>query len=498
MRHAIADRLDPRAGDTPVTSRRDEVATEQALRRLAKVAAADPRRPACHFRPPGGWMNDPNGTLWDGEHFHLFYQHNPFDDAWGDIHWGHAGSRDLVHWKHFPIALSPEHESGEDHCFSGGAWTDSAGRHWLLYSSVSGTGKVFEASQRLVACGPGLTTFQRVEGEAPLEREAQGQPTFGPRWRDPFVFDTDGRTFLTLAADLPARGGSSVFPLFESPERHPGVWEYRGPLYEPPPGESRYHECPNVVSVAGRHVLVFSPHGPVEYRSGHFDPDAAVFDVAGGGRVDHGTCFYATNVYPTGCRDGPVLVGWVRGWDRGRGWNGILGVPRAIDLDEAGRLLQRPISALQSLRRLPGGRVDAGELGAAVSIEGVRAPAVEVDVVLRPPSDGSCGVRLRGVSTGRIHVEARVGRPRGWVELGGIAFEHRPGCSAERGLHLFWDRTVAELFLDGGRDVCTWVDGAATGEPVTVELFSDGGAGRIERAEAWELDAIWPEEVVDE
>lgn len=456
----------------------DGTAAATALRRLAAAAAVDPARPACHFRPPGGWMNDPNGTLWDGEHFHLFYQHNPFADAWGDIHWGHARSPDLVHWEHLPIALAPEPGSGEDHCFSGGAWTDPAGRHWLFYSSVSGTGREFEATQRLVRCDAALKTFRRVE-RLLARREAPGRPAFGPRWRDPFVFDSGGRTFLTLAADLPGRGGQPVLPLFESPARDPRDWEYRGLLYEPPDGDRRIHECPNVVSVAGHQLLVFSPHGPVEYRSGRFDPDAGAFDDAGGGRVDHGTHFYATNVYPRGCPEGPVLVGWVRGWEAGRGWNGVLGLPRLLALDESGHLLQRPLPALEALRRPAGSR----------------ARAVEIDAVFRPGAGESCGIRLRSAATGETRLEATLGRRPGWAELGGLAFEHRPEPGPERRLHLFWDRSVAELFLDDGRDVCTWVDASAPGDPVEVEPFADGGTGRIERVEAWALDPIWQEEV---
>ena len=52
-------------------------------------------------------------------HYQLFYQHNPFADEWGHMHWGHARSRDGVRWEHRPIALWPSLEEGEEHCFSG-------------------------------------------------------------------------------------------------------------------------------------------------------------------------------------------------------------------------------------------------------------------------------------------------------------------------------------------------------------------------------------------
>src|SRR5436305_15033038 len=89
----------PNAVNSPGDVRaRDE--QEGPQDRLREGPAHDPHRPGYHFLPPANWMNDPNGLIhWKGE-YHMFYQYNPNGPFWGTIHWGHAASADLVHWRH--------------------------------------------------------------------------------------------------------------------------------------------------------------------------------------------------------------------------------------------------------------------------------------------------------------------------------------------------------------------------------------------------------------
>ncbi len=61
-----------------------------------------------HFSPEAKWMNDPNGMVYHKGTYHLFYQYYPEDIVWGPMHWGHAVSKDMVHWEELPIALYPD------------------------------------------------------------------------------------------------------------------------------------------------------------------------------------------------------------------------------------------------------------------------------------------------------------------------------------------------------------------------------------------------------
>ena len=67
------------------------------------------------------WINDPNGFVYFKGYYHIFYQHYPYAAEWGPMHWGHARSKDLIHWETLPIALTPGSKEDKDGCFSGTA-----------------------------------------------------------------------------------------------------------------------------------------------------------------------------------------------------------------------------------------------------------------------------------------------------------------------------------------------------------------------------------------
>lgn len=133
-------------------------------------------RPQLHFSSRRGWNNDPNGLVWQNGEYHLYYQHNPFEKNWENMHWGHAVSKDLVHWEEIGIALEPDSLGT---MFSGSAVIDknnTAG--WgkdALVAFYTAAGK--KMSQNVAYSTDNGRTFTKYEGN----------PILGPD-RDPKVF----------------------------------------------------------------------------------------------------------------------------------------------------------------------------------------------------------------------------------------------------------------------------------------------------------------------
>ncbi len=332
---------------------------------LAAGLAADPLRPQCHLLPAKNWMNDPNGPIfWKGM-YHMFFQYNPGAAVWGDMHWAHAVSPDMIHWKHRPVALAPTPGWDDANgCFTGSA-VDDHGTATLIYTGVkavapeSATLRDGHSNLREVQClatsdDPQLLNWNKW-------RTPVLQPPNDPLltgFRDPFLWRDGDRWYLGVGSGIRRQGGHVL--LYRSKDLR--QWEYLHPLASGkwterenvnPVDSGEMWECPDFFPLGGKHVLLYSTAGRVAWEIGELDPKELVFHRQRSGVLDHGA-YYAqkTQLDANGNR---ILWGWIpekRSDDELRrvGWAGCMALPRALSLNTQGDLEMRVAPVARTLR----------------------------------------------------------------------------------------------------------------------------------------------------
>lgn len=462
---------------------------EEAIRQAALVAAEDPRRPGYHFRAPAQWMDDPNGIIYHDGWYHMMYSLNPHshlhragmvyktevrtwdpgsEDWTGGITvWGHARSRDLVHWEHLPIALYPAIDKGEHFIWFGCTVVSRQGTPMAFYTAVGPDLRPEDTAEQWAAVGSAdLLHWKSLESNPLLTNEIHGGQRI-TEWRDPFLFTTDGRDFMILGARDPE--GHPVVTLYEARDGALTDWAYRGIVFRHPEGGFPSIECPNFARIDGHWVLLISRHSTVEYFIGSLDVDGVGFEFTDRGMVDYSSNFYATNLLHDG--QGRCLMwGAVEGFEGTSGWNGCVSLPRELRVSD-GRLLQSVVPELHTLRRTHGGYHGPSSDAPLVSLGGSGTYELEIAVTYEGAADFV--VELSG-EAGTFPIEIGPGSA-----IAGLPIDHTPRDGHVR-LSIWIDRTVVEVFVDGDqvatRLVPLWGDGLAarvldaTGGVVSVDL----------------------------
>ena len=275
-----------------------------------------------HFEPAEGWMNDPNGLIRFRGQYHVFFQHYPHAPRWGQMHWGHAASKDLINWEELPIALYPDMAYENDGgCFSGSA-IEKDGRLYLFYTSVS---HELGQTQSLAWSDDGVH-FTKYEGNPVIRENPLGFADF----RDPKVSCIDGTYYMVVGT---GNEDSGKVLLFTSEDLI--SWAYVGILFE---GAEYAHciECPDFFKMGDRYVLMFSKINTIE-RSTIF----VVGDFVDGRLVNYtisrpewGPDFYAPQTFRDG--DRRIVIGWMYHWGKsapeGCPVAGALSIPRELKL----------------------------------------------------------------------------------------------------------------------------------------------------------------------
>lgn len=459
--------------------------------------------PQLHFRPPFGWMNDPNGLSFIDGRYHLFYQFYPHALRWGPMHWGHAVSRDMLHWTHGPVFLLPEAKvaadaHGKGGCFSGSAIPLPAGdglRVYFTEHQSDGDGDM--ERQRCVVTRDLIAPQDLVE--VPLERpvESAGRGDF----RDPYVFKgPDGRWKMLLGTrDKTA----AIVLLYDSADGQTADgWQLVGRLLVDDAHGAAAAECPCMIEVPELdnpddpsrsswvliYALLTSRDTATARRNLTYavvgDFDGRKFTPRSTQELDFATDCYAFQALATA--DGPRGIGWLANWtdySKNTDFPTTMTLPRCLRLRN-GELHTPPIPELADLRGAVlaqgapaiGERIALPDAPVELSVELAYAgAAVEVifahatlDLAVRVSGDG-LEIRYHESDKGSTSSAPRYLAAR----------------AAPKHLRIFIERGAIEVFADDGR----WVGSKrlASTQPVTSVRLA-ALACDVTRADIWRLN----------
>lgn len=454
-------------------------------------------RPQYHFSPESGWMNDPNGLVYcDGE-YHLFYQYYPDSTVWGPMHWGHAVSTDLVHWKHLSVALYPD---SLGYIFSGSAVNDCDNTSGLGNGTVPPLIAVFTYHNSKLE-RRGSTGFQSQGLAWSIDRgrtwnKYQGNPVLpnpGIRdFRDPKVFwhETTGRWIMILAVH-------DRVHLYSSPDLK--NWSFESEFGENAGSHGGVWECPDLFPLAvtgtsfSKWVMLVSinPGGPnggsaTQYFTGEFDGHKFIPDNTSVKWMDMGTDNYAGVTWSgIPASDGRrILIGWMSNWNYATvvpasTWRSAMTIPRELKLyadDGNYYLASSPVREILSLR------TDSLTVVQPVNSKTLNSKTLIGITIKDNPGLSRSEIKLDFTTTGAdtfgIAIENKLSEKLviGYSTLSKEVFIDRSKAGASSfsqlftgvvkapyqaggnmKMHLFIDEASAELFVDDGRLVMTSV-----------------------------------------
>jgi beta-fructofuranosidase len=466
--------------------------------------ANDPLRPQCHLLPAKNWMNDPNGPIfWKGL-YHMFFQYNPNAAVWGDMHWAHAVSSDMVHWRHLPIALAPTPGGADSEgCFTGSA-VDDHGTATFIYTGVKSSAPdratLRDGKQNLreVQClatsnDPELRTWTKWRSpiiEPPADPLLMG-------FRDPFLWQDRDGWYLGVGSGIRKQGGRVL--LYRSNNLR--QWEYLHPLASGkwtekedvnPVDSGEMWECPDWFELGSKHVLLYSTARRVSWETGELDRKDLVFHWQRRGVLDHGA-YYAqkTQLDAKGDR---ILWAWIpetrtEAEFSAAGWAGCMALPRVLTLNKQGDLEMRVAPVVQSLRArefvFPALSSSPAERAQAVG--SVEITNLAGEFVWKT---GSEPFSLTLADTTGPWWSLRSKRTGSNVTLlvNDKSIEFVPRSNGELGFHLLLDASVAEFFCDDLHVLTSRIYRKPSG--ALRAQVSNSDLGSLREFKAWQLRPI--------
>ena len=468
-------------------------------------------RPSYHFTPLYGWMNDPNGMVYKDGEYHLYFQYNPYGSKWGNMHWGHAVSKDLIHWQHLDPAIARDPVG---HIFSGSSVIDKKntagyGKDAIIAIYTNNSTNHDEVQCMAYSTDNGRT-FTKYEGN-PVLTPFDGLKDF----RDPKVFwyEKGKCWYMIVSADKEMR-------LYKS--KNLKKWDYVSAFGEGMGQQPCQYECPDFfqLPVNGdkknmKWVMIMNINpgcmfggSATEYFVGDFDGKTFTCQDSQESKwLDYGKDHYATVTF-SNTGDRVLAMTWMSNWQyanltpfkQNRGANGL---PRELKLYEKNGkyyVQEGPAPEVLALRKvshdLGDETVDGSKdiKGAAANMEG----AFEIEADVTPNENGIAGIEISNNKRERtmIYFDMKKGRiVTDRTESGLTDFGKK---SVPNDIELAWDkqreaqaklpaREVNSINYKNDFALATWAplnlceDGKKTYhvdifvDKSSVELFVDGG-----------------------
>ena len=446
----------------------DEIAGQDSLYK-------ETNRPQIHYTQRRGWNNDPNGLIYYEGEYHLFYQHNPYERDWGNMHWGHAVSKDLIHWEELPIDLFPD-EHGT--MFSGSAVIDYKNTAGFNKGNIPAMVAVYTADspEKQVQCiayslDKGRT-WTKYDGNPVVDSKAKWN---SHDTRDPKVFwyEPTGKWVMVLNE----RDGHSIYNSDDL--KH---WTFESHI-------TGFWECPELFELpvdgvtGNKKWVMYGASGT--YMIGSFDGRTFVPE-SGKHYYSTGTIYAAqtfTNI-PSG--DGRrIQIGWGRISHPGMPFNGTMLLPTVLSLrttKDGIRLFSEPIKELEALQIAKGQWKDlsaekAGELLQLYNHTG----SLRIRTTLSLSHATNAGLSLYGQNL--------LDYDMNFNKVNGVFYSPEDMTSMEISVDIILDRTSVEVFVDGGAYSYSMERRA---DPSNKDGFRFWGNNiQVKNLEVYELQSIW-------
>jgi len=438
-------------------------------------------RPQFHFSSKRGWNNDPNGMMYYGGEYHLFYQHNPFGWPWGNMTWGHAVSKDLVHWEELGDALHPD-EWGT--MFSGSGvvdWNNTTGFQTgdeppliCIYSNAGDVnpwsrGKPF--TQGIAYSNDRGRTWTKYEGNP-----VQGHLNEGNR--DPKVIwwekTQEWVIVLYLVDDRMA------FFRSEDLKR----WELQSILQS-------FHECPELFQLPvdgdenNKKWILYGAAGDYfigDFDGSHFTPEGEAI------RYNYGDAFYASQTFSDIPKeDGRrIQIGWATIDTPGMPFNQMMNFPATLTLrttPDGIRMCPMPVKEIEKLytrrKEFTNRKVKPGN----PLLRDVKAELLDIEAEIHPLKAEVVGFNIRDKKI-LYHAGSQIlscGENQALVRM----------MNGRIHLRILIDRTSIEIYANSGEIFMPLAAFPEEDVKKNIEFFVEGGTAKVKSLAVREIKSIW-------